>query len=138
MGPFFYSLRNKLNMKTISRALNNEFKSLLAGFAGSENHYLHRLPDGMTMKLTDGCQMTKEYTGASWLFDIILSWQFKLRKFTFQVWKLTRQGDGSWFIQCLDGNDHVLGCQEIHYSEFPLDQFEVWLIDGVCLLPSEY
>jgi len=90
------------------------------------------------MNKTDGCQFVCEHAGAYWLFDLILSWQMQLKEHKFQVWKLIKQGDGTWFMHCSDGNGKTLAGQEIAYSDFPLDQFEVWLIDGVCLLPSEY
>ena len=115
-----------------------EFKDTLASYIGTENYYSHRLPNGMAMKLTDGCQFVRELGGAYWLFNTILSWQMKLQKYQFQIWKLMRQTDRSWFITCTDGNDHILGCQELDAAEFPVDQLEIWLIDGVCLLPSEY
>ncbi len=125
-------------METLTRISIDEFKDVLAGFIGTENYYLHRLPGGLTMKLTDGCKFVKEYGNAYWLFDIILSWQMKLQNQSFQVWKLIKQGDGSWFIQCTDGNDQVVAAQEITYSIFPQDRLELWLVDGVCMLPSEY
>jgi hypothetical protein len=62
----------------------------------------------------------------------------QLKGYEFQVWKLIKQGDGTWFIHCDDGNGKTLAGQEIPYSDFLLDQLELWLIDGVCLLPSEY
>ncbi len=117
-----------------------ELKQALAGFIGTEEYYLHRLPNGMTMKLTDGCQFVREHAGggAYWLFDLILSWQIKLSKNPFQVWKLIKQGNGPWVIQCADGNDNFLAGHEILNSDFPLDQVTVWLIDGIVCLPSEY
>jgi hypothetical protein len=90
------------------------------------------------MNLTDGCHFIRENAGAYWLFDLILSWQMQLKGYEFQVWKLIKQGDGTWFIHCDDGNGKTLAGQEIPYSDFLLDQLELWLIDGVCLLPSEY
>lgn len=125
-------------METTMRISIEEFKDTLTGFIGTEHYYLHRLSNGLKIKLTDGCQFVREFASAYWLFDILVSWQMKLQNYPFQVWTLIKQGDGSWFIQCTDGNDQVLGCQEIENSDFPIDQLEVWLIDGVCLLPSEY
>ena len=37
-----------------------------------------------------------------------------------------------------DSDQPVLVRQEIEYSDFPLDKIELWLIDGVLLLKSEY
>ncbi len=115
-----------------------EFRIAIAGFTGTKNYHLHRLPNGITMKLTDGCAFVRECAGIQWLFDLILSWQFKLSKHPFQVWKLIKQGNGTWFVQCTDGNENYLAGQEMLYSDFPLDQFTIWLIEGVALLPSEH
>lgn len=125
-------------METTMRISVDEFKDVLAGFSGSDYHYPHRLHNGITMQLTDGCMYVREYGNAYWLFDIILSWQIKLQNFKFQVWKLVKQCDGSWFIECSDGNNKVIGCQEIECAEFPVDHLEVWFNEGVCLLPAEY
>lgn len=112
----------------------------LSGFHGTENYYLHRLTNGLSMQLTDGCSFIRENAsnGAYWLFDLILSWQYKLKMEEFQVWKLKKQENDSWIIKCEDGNGNFLAAQKIPYSDFPLDEFEVWLVGRVCLLPSEY
>lgn len=115
-----------------------EFKLALPRFNGTEAYHIHRLANGMTMKITDGCAFVREHAGAYWLFDLILSWQFKLDQHPFQEWKLIKQGEGTWFIQCTDGNAQFLAGQEILHSDFPLDHFTVWYIEGVALLPSEH
>jgi len=126
-------------MKTETTKLSKqELQIALAGYTGTQQYYLHRIPTGLTMNLTDGCAFVREHASAWWLFDLILSFQIHLKQHHFQVWNLIKQGDGSWFIQCTDGNENFLAAQEIAYSDFPLDKIEVWLIDGVCLLPSEY
>jgi hypothetical protein len=48
------------------------------------------------------------------------------------------QDDGSWYAECYDGNNNFIVGQEIPYSDFPIDSIELWIIDGVALLPSEY
>ena len=117
-----------------------EFKLAIASFKGTEGYHLHRLANGMHMKLTDGAAFVREHagSGAYWLFDMILSWQFKLTKHPFQEWKLLKHGNGSWYLQCTDGNENFLAGQDILSSDFPLDQFTIWLIEGVALLPSEH
>ena len=127
-------------METSVKITKEEFNRSLSGFHGTENYYEHRLHNGLSMNLTDGCDFVRANAanGAYWLFDLILSWQNKLKGETFQVWKLEKQPDETWTIECRDGNNNFLAAQEIPYSDFPLDKFEVWLIDQVCLLPSEY
>lgn len=117
-----------------------EFQRTLLGFHGTEEYHRHTLPNGMSLLLTDGLEFVRENAGdgAYWLFDIILSWQYKLNKHPFQVWKLNKQENESWMIQCTDGNNKVLATQDISYSDFPIDSIAIWLTDGVALLPSEY
>ena len=117
-----------------------EFQRILRGFHGTEEYHRHVLPNGMSLLLTDGLEFVRENSGegAYWLFDLILSWQLKLRKHRFQVWSLKRQDDDTWYIECSDGNHNFIVGQEIKYCDFPLEKFEFWVIDGVALLPSEY
>jgi len=127
-------------METKINLSKTEFSRVLAEFRGTDIYHLHRLPNGMSIKITDGCSYVREHAGggAYWLYDLILSYQMKLRNELFQVWKLTRQPDQKWYVECSDGNGGFLVGQEIPYSDFPIDSIELWLIDGVCLLPSEY
>ena len=127
-------------MEAIKTISSIEFRKTLAQFTGTASYFTHLIANGMTMNLTDGCHFIREYAGegAYWLFDIILSWQMNLGTFEFQVWKLKQQEDESWIIRCSDGNDKLLAEQLIAYSDFPIDSVEIWLIEGVALLPSEY
>jgi hypothetical protein len=117
-----------------------EFWRTLQGFHGTEEYHRHTLPNVMSLLLTDGSEFVRENSGegAYWLFDIILIRQYKLHQQPFQVWKLRKQEDDSWIIQCIDGNDNQLAAQDIPYSDFPIDSIDIWLVDGICLLPSEY
>jgi hypothetical protein len=92
----------------------------------------------MFLLLTDGCNFIRENAGACWLFDLILSWQVKLRKQRFQVWILEKQVDSTWFIECQDGDNHYIVGQEIAFSDFPVDKITIWVVDGVAMLPTEY
>jgi len=118
----------------------DKFLKTLQVFHGTSEYHRHTLPNGMFLLLTDGCEFVRENAGegAYWLFDIILSWQYKLHQHPFQVWKLRQLENVSWMIQCTDGNETVLATQEIPYSDFPIDSIDIWLNDGVCLLDSEY
>jgi hypothetical protein len=122
------------------RITKEEFQRTLLGFHGTEQYHRHTLPNGMSLLITDGLEFVRENAGegAYWLFDLILSWQLKLHRHPFQVWKLQQQKNDSWLIKCTDGNDTILATQEIPYSDFPIDSIDIWLTDGVALLPSEY
>jgi len=125
-------------MEIIESISKQEFQTVLKGFIGSEQYHRHRLPNGMYLLLTDGCNYVREKGEAYWLFDLILSWQLKPRKHRFQVWKLEKQNDNTWFAECTDGNNMFIVGQEIGCCDFPLDKIEIWVIDGICLLPTEY
>jgi hypothetical protein len=138
--PFFIVNLKTRHMETVVNPKKTEFESILKNFHGTKQYHRHRLPNGMFLLLTDGCNFVREHSGegASWLFDLVLSWQLKLRKIRFQVWKLQKQTNGTWYIECSDGNHNFIVGQEIGFSDFPLDSFEFWVVDGVALLPSEY
>ena len=84
--------------------------------------------------------------------DIIASYQVKLKDESFQVWKLVREYTfsivndekfiserrNSFNVVCEDGNDKILIKQHIYFSDFEFDEYIVWFVNGVALLPSEY
>jgi len=74
------------------------------------------------------------------LFDAILSYQEhnKVKNQSFQVWKLQKQENSTWLLQCEDGNHEILLVQKIRFSDFPLNSIEIWVVDGVAMFPSEY
>jgi hypothetical protein len=92
------------------------------------------------------------YTESFWFLDIIASYQKKLVKQTFQVWKLERefsytevndvkiiqQRKDCFNVICEDGNSNVLLKQKIPFSDFAYDLYTVWHINSLVLLPSEY
>ena len=127
-------------METKIQISASELCKTLKRFTGTSMYYRHTLSNGMFLLLTEGCNYIRENAGdgAYWLYDLILSFQCKLRKHRFQAWNLRKQEDESFYIECSDGNHNFIIGQDIPYSDFPLDNFELWVIDGVALLPSEY
>ena len=107
----------------------------LEQFSGTENYYKHWLG----LKYTDGVKYMAEKAGAYWLIDAIASYR---RKEPFQIWEFTRGEGGPEHPHILtmreDSYQPVKVKQEIEYSDFPLDNIKLYLIDGVLLLPSEY
>ena len=138
--PFLFTININHMDTTNIKITKEEFIRVLHGFHGTEEYHRHSLPNGLSLQLTDGCEFVRENAGegAYWLFDIILSWQYKLHQQPFQVWQLRQLENSSWTIRCTDGNNNVLATQDIPYSDFPIDSIDIWLVDGVCLLPSEY
>jgi len=88
--------------------------------------------------ITDGVLEVAQAGECFWLLDLIGGNQInpKLDK-SFQVWELTVNQDKSAVI-CGYNDTTKIVTQKIDYTDFPLDEFKLYLIDGVILLPSEY
>jgi DNA polymerase-3 subunit alpha len=41
-------------------------------------------------------------------------------------------------VICTDGNNNILYTQNIEFSDFPLPEIEIWRVDGVIMLKTEY
>lgn len=89
---------------------------------------------------TDGVAFLIEQCKCHWMLDILASYQFdqKVRKEPFQVYEFTKHNDDSLTIVIEDGNNNELARQEVEFTDFPLDEITLWLVNRVALLPSEY
>ena len=89
---------------------------------------------------TPGVVHLAQAAGAYWLLDAIASVcrNPNLRDAAFQVWTLTVNSSRSAVLTVTDGDEIELLRHAILYTDFPLDQFTLYLIDGTLLLPSEY
>ena len=107
----------------------------LNNFTGTECY--HRSTFGR-LNLTDGIFHLVQ-NGAAWLVDVIESYQTsKIRQIPFQVWTIEKTGTKAVVTMKEDSDCPVLIKQKIEYTDFPLDTLTIWVIDGVCLLTSEY
>jgi len=90
-------------------------------------------------KITDGVKALADVAGCYWLLDVIGSYQCEqeLDK-AFQVWKLSVNLEASTAVVRGYNDDTLIISQEIFYTDFPLEELKLYLIDGVILLPSEY
>jgi hypothetical protein len=117
-------------------------KRALKEFHGTEAYHKHLFPGKSPILLTDGCNFIREECKAWWLFDAILSYQCEkiLRNVKFQIWILRRlKKDLFWELTCReDSGKKPLITQTLEFSDFPIDEVRIWVIDKVCLLPSEY
>lgn len=115
-----------------------KLKSELRQFTGTEKYYYN--PLFLKFRYTDGVKFLAEEAGAYWLLDYIFSNQTSknLLEQPFQVWKLKVNDDSSAQIVVEDGNDQILDQFKIGFTDFPLEKFDLWLIDKVLILPSEY
>lgn len=115
----------------------NRLKTELRYFSGSEQYYRNPLFGGYVY--TEGVQHLAEQAGAYWLIDTILSHQLepKLKGQPFQVWKMTVQDDSA-AVTVEDGNDNIITSLTIEFTDFPLEEMTLWLVDKTLMLPSEY
>lgn len=128
-----------------------EIKSGLVQFYGSENFYRHSMLRDYVY--TDGIKYLADSCESYWLIDAILSWQLekRVREQEFQRWILKRtissnfSKQKSFLLSLSDGNGNDIVVQDaelnlpqvIEYSDFPLDEIELWLENNTLYLLSE-
>ena len=113
-------------------------KRELQHFTGNETFY--RNPLFPRFVYTEGVKFLAEKAGAYWLLDFIFSNQILelLKTEAFQTWKITVSESEAASIQVEDGNDNKLSSFNLTYTDFPLQEFTLWLVDNTLMLPSEY
>lgn len=107
-------------------------------FTGTEQYYRHSIGNFL---YTDGIHYLAEKGKCYWLLDVIGSYQrdVKVKNVPFQVWRLDVNEDKTACVTMREDDDTpVIIEQKIPYSDFPLEQIELYFIDVVLLLPSEY
>lgn len=125
-----------------------ELRNSLAQFTGTEKWYRH----GMfrQLYLTDGTKYLADKAKAWWLVDAIGSHivtNKNVRREPFQNWRFVK-GEKKHRLFVTDGGKgdtpRTVASQQIDFTDFPLDDIELWAIwdDGlrgfVLMLPSEY
>jgi len=112
----------------------------LSHFTGTNHYYRHW---AMWLVYTDGVKYVANDANAYWLLDAISSYQ--TRTFLkdpmlqeFQVWKLTVTADQKGILVCERDTNDVVVTQEIAYTDFPLSEIKLYLVESVLMLPSEY
>ena len=88
--------------------------------------------------VTDGVIAVADAACCYWLLDIIGSYQTNKRLDPhFQVWKLiVNQENNTAVVSCYNDTTLVVK-QDIPYTDIPLDELKLYLMDGIILLPSE-
>lgn len=117
----------------------NNLKKELAHFTGTEKYYCY-----YQLLLTDGTHYLAQEAQCFWLIDAIWSHV------------ITKQWLGKEdFITCTlcvadtvgaltfdDGNGNILASQHIPFTDFPLDEIQLFIVRGedryVVMFPSEY
>jgi hypothetical protein len=124
---------DRLITKFIYMKTREEILDTLPYFSGTTQWFRH--PIGFIY--TDGVMYVAESCQSFWLLDLVGSVQYLLKDEPFQVIKLTVKDDQGMVV-IEDGNDRQVYKQEIEFTDFPLDSIELWLVEGVLMLPSEY
>lgn len=93
---------------------------------------------------TEGIHYLAEQAGAFWLIDAVASYQPEAviresgRLQSFQLWRL-EVADRKAVLECREDSGQPAKIrQEIEYSDFPLTEFECFVVGGVMMLKNEY
>lgn len=121
----------------MTTATAEEITATLDQFVGSENLYKHWLG----IHYTDGVKYLATVAKAYWLIDAVASHQDRrllsnpmLREF--QIWRLVVENNSATLI-CEEDTDVEVRRQEIPYTDFPLPEITLYLLQKVLMLPSE-
>ncbi len=109
---------------------------------GTEGYHYNTLTKQVGVVYTDGVKKMIEVCEASWLLDIILSYQYKCRFDESlrdrQFWTLTvNQEEKTAVIKCERDTNDVYITQKIEFTDFPLPEMRVWLSGGSCMIEGE-
>ena len=118
-----------------------ELSDNLSQFIGTE-HWHRFSPLFPKFLLTDGTKYLAEKAGAYWLMDAIASHVRSYKSAGFAIVTLKKKGD-LWVLRISDDDPgQTLASQVIEFSDFPLDEIKLYVIDDgtdwTILLPSEY
>ena len=112
-----------------------KIKSDLRQFTGTESYYKHFTG----INFTDGVKFLADKLECYWFLDIIASYQHRLKDVPFQIWRIQVDREKAGMVTMReDTNEPVIIRQELKYTDFPLDEYEVYYVDRVILLKSEY
>ena len=109
----------------------------LEQFIGTTQHFKHPLG----LLFTDGVHYLAEKGKAYWLIDCIASYQGyrQVREMSIQFWRLKVKEDRSALLELgEDLPEPIILRQKIPYTNFPLKQITLYLVNNVLHLPSEY
>lgn len=114
-----------------------ELATALKSFTETLNYYRHWT---QAFHYTDGVASLAETAGARWLLDHIAAMQKRARRDEalreFQAWRLTVH-DRRGTIACLRKTGEEVFGDELSFTDFPLAEITLYLVDGVLYLPSE-
>ena len=112
--------------------------NILNSAGGTEAYHKFSLFENYPVA-TDGVIALAEAAGCYWLLEIIGSYQTDKRLDPcFQVWKLEVNRENSSGVVRGFNDSELIISQEIPFTDFPLDELKLYLMDCAILLPSEY
>jgi hypothetical protein len=141
-------IRAKWEMKTMDN--NKKTQDLLAGLAHFTGDLERYRSINRYVVYTPGVKYLADQAGAYWLIDAIASYFMSgqmaypdPRLETLQFWRLDVNKDNSALLTArADSNVEPFITQRIEFTDFPLDQVDVWAgFDGrywTLYLPSEH
>lgn len=120
-----------------------QLKDNLELFIGTEHFYSHRITKTV---YTDGIKYLAEEGKCYWLInDASIVAQSLMEKSSFisiDFKRLSEEQQSEMGCEAIitygDGNDNILYTQQYPYTDFPLDELNLFFADGTLLLPSEY
>jgi len=113
-----------------------EINSLIFGANGTDAYHKFS-PFPWYPVITDGVLAVADAAACFWFLDIIGSYQTnKKLDPNFQVWKLTVDTEKKTAVAEGCNDTKVVVKQRIGYTDFPLEELKLFLIDGIILLPS--
>jgi hypothetical protein len=113
--------------------------SNLSAFTGSTEFFRHSLRRDFLM--TEGVHYVMQ-NGLAWFVDITMSVQHlpEIKAEPFQEWLLWQ--DTGISVICNDGNGNRIYRQDIADSDYPYEEFAMYVVDNgegvTAMLPSEY
>ena len=127
-------ITSDIRNKTMGQLADN-----LKQFNNGTNEW-HRWSALFQMTITDGVKYLADEGGAYWLLDLIASHAVKLNAYghEFICANVTVTPDNKCKVIMEDGNDNVIGKQDVGYTDLEEGTYKLWITDGVILLPSEY
>ena len=135
------SLKNSIRKRgdnMLNDGEKSRLESSLAQCTGTSQYYRHWTK---RMKYTDGVHLLQEGGKCGWLIDAIASYQGDRRVVgvPFQLWQIEVKEDRSGVLTMREDSDTPIIIEQVFsYTDFPFDEFKLYLIDGILLLPSEY
>ena len=116
-----------------------KLKLELSQYTGTQQYLFNRLYP--KMKYTDGVKAMAIMAEAYWLLDLIGTEFFPRQESGewdyFVTFKL-HVANNTMAITITDGDCNEYLQHDITYTDFPEGDWELWLIEGILILPSEY